>query len=243
MTMHRPGAAEPREAGALARCLIDLAETPDDAADLQNQLVTAAVLTADRVDAADYASMTAWRDSGYVTVAASAELARAVDEAQYADGAGPCLDSVDTGSPVPVPDIRSAIRWPGFRDEAYRVGLRASLSIPLFAGSGAPIAALNLYGRDAVAMAALIEAVLAVFGVESGAAGDPPEELDEGGRELIAGLIGAHDVRATIQRGIGVIIGRESCTVDEGYRALRDAAAETGATLSQTATGVQIEQA
>ncbi len=37
------------------------------------------------------------------------------------------------------------MRWPGFRDTAYRLGLHTSLSIPLFAGRGEPIAALNLY--------------------------------------------------------------------------------------------------
>jgi hypothetical protein len=41
------------------------------------------------------------------------------------------------------PDIRHAIRWPGFREQAMRIGLWASLSIPLFAGSGAPIADLR----------------------------------------------------------------------------------------------------
>jgi hypothetical protein len=38
--------------------------------------------------------------------------------------------------------------WPGFRDTARQLGLRASVSIPLIAGSGTPIAALNLYAHD-----------------------------------------------------------------------------------------------
>ena len=45
--------------------------------------------------------------------------------------------------------------WPGFREAATAMGLHASLSIPLFAGSGAPIAALNLYSHDLLAMAPL----------------------------------------------------------------------------------------
>ena len=49
--------------------------------------------------------------------------------------------------------------WPGFRDTAWRLGLRASLSIPLFAASGTPIAALNLYAHDAEPMAALTRRV------------------------------------------------------------------------------------
>jgi hypothetical protein len=219
------------------RCLADLADTPDDAPGVETHLVTAALLTADRVAAADYASVTALNGGGGTTVAASHELARAVDQAQYDSEAGPCLDSVATGAPVAVPDMNTAVRWPGFRDEAFRMGLRASLSIPLFAGSGATIAALNLYGRDQVAMAPLTEAVLEVFGVGRHA-GVSPGALDDGSRDLIVGLAEAHAVRAIIQRAIGVVIGRESCTAAEGYRMLRARAADARTTLSQAATGL-----
>lgn len=234
----------PWEPVSLVHCLLDLADTPDDAPGVETQLVTVALLTADRVDAADYASITALRGGGHVTVAASSDLARTVDEAQYHHGAGPCLDSVDTGAPVAVPDIRTAMRWPGFREQAFRMGLRASLSIPLFAGSGAPIAALNLYGRDHAAMRQLIDAVLTVFEI-----GDDececvsPVVSDDGARELVTGLTEAHALRATIQRAIGVIIGRENCTAAMGYRVLRARAADADTTLSRTAMGLLAEQA
>jgi len=245
MTMHRSGAHPHQEASPLVRCLTDLANTPDDDVDLDRRLVTVAMLAAERIAAADYASITTQRDGGYVTVAASSEVARAVDEAQYGGNSGPCLDSVDTGAPVPVPEIGTAMQWPGFREEAFRLGLRASLSIPLFAGSGSPIAALNLYGRDHGVMAPLIEAVLTVFGAEtdSDETDDPwPGALDDGGRELVAGLVESYAIRATIQRAIGVLIGRESCTAGEGYQVLRDRAAETRRTLRQTAAGLLAEK-
>src|SRR4051812_2552832 len=92
MTMHRFSSPASREPGPLARCFVDLADTPDEAPEVQKQLVTAAQLTAERVTAADYASVTALRDGGFTTVATSGELARAVDQAQYDDDAGPCLD-------------------------------------------------------------------------------------------------------------------------------------------------------
>jgi hypothetical protein len=46
-----------------------------------------------------------------------------------------------------VKNIDATMAWPGFREAAARMGLHASLSIPLFAGSGATIAALNLQPR------------------------------------------------------------------------------------------------
>ena len=60
--------------------------------------------------------------------------------------------ALDTARPLAVPDIAATMRWPGFRDTAYRLGSHTSLSIPLFTGSGEPIAALNLYGRDPITM-------------------------------------------------------------------------------------------
>ncbi|MEV4279674.1 GAF domain-containing protein [Actinoplanes xinjiangensis] len=241
MAMQWSGATEPRESRPLARCLIDLADTPDDAAGVQAQLVTVALLVADRVEATDYASITTPGVGGYTTVAASSELARTVDEAQYDSDAGPCLDSVDTGTPVAVPDIRTAMRWPGFREQALAMGLRASLSIPLFAGSGTTLAALNLYGRDHTSMGVLIDAVLSVFDDRNGDEPLPPA-LDDGGRELVAGLVEAHAIRATIQRAIGVTMGRENCTAEQAYRRLRASAAAAGATLRETATGLLAER-
>jgi hypothetical protein len=56
------------------------------------------------------------------------------------------------GAPVGVDDIDTTMAWPGFRQAAARMGLHASLSVPPFAGSGATIAVLNLYGHDPVTL-------------------------------------------------------------------------------------------
>src|SRR4051812_10121660 len=99
MTMRRVETPVPRGDSSLVRCLIDLANTPDDAADLEEQLAAVVPLVTGRVDAADCASITVQRDGAYVTVATSGDVACAVDEAQYDSGGGPCLDSVATGAP------------------------------------------------------------------------------------------------------------------------------------------------
>jgi AmiR/NasT family two-component response regulator len=80
-----------------------------------------------------------------------------------------------------------------------------------------------------------------VFEAEGG--GEPlPETLDDGGRELVAGLAEAHAVRVTIQRAIGVTMGRENCTAEDAYRRLEASATAVGATLRETATGLLTEQ-
>ncbi|MGN9809518.1 GAF domain-containing protein [Micromonospora sp. BQ11] len=90
------------------------------------------------------------------TRAASDRIAETVDLAQYAQDDGPCLTTLRTGEPVAVPDVAGAVVWPRFRDAAWQNGVRASLSVPLFAGSGETIAALNLYARDAVGISSSV---------------------------------------------------------------------------------------
>jgi hypothetical protein len=224
--------------GALARSLITLAGLPDDASTVDEQLVLITQLATDRIAAVDYASVTAVREDAYTTVAASSELAVAVDEAQYADQGGPCLEPLHTGTPAPVPDIAATMAWPGFREQAFEFGIRASLSVPLFAGSGEPVAVLNLYAHDAAAMAPLTEAVWNVYKPNAAAGGGEVADLEPGAAELMAGLAEAFAVRATIQQAVGVIMARHAVGAFDAYLSLRARAAETGSSLTTTAAAV-----
>src|ERR687893_108626 len=103
----QPPVPYPHVQSPLARCLIALAGTPDDASWVERRLVTIAQLSADLITPVAYASVT-----------------------------------------------------------AYRLGVRASLSIPLFAGRGTALAALNLYGRHPAALAPLTAAVWATYDPE-----------------------------------------------------------------------------
>ena len=134
MTQQRPTPPLPRHRGRLDDTLVTLAGTPDDHSSVEGDLIAIAQLSAARIAAVSYASVTARHVGAYTTVAASNDIAVAVDEAQYADNKGPCLDTLDGGSPTSVPRIDATMIWPGFRDAAYKLGLRSSLSIPVFAG-------------------------------------------------------------------------------------------------------------
>jgi ANTAR domain/GAF domain len=232
----------PQAQSPLTACLTALAGTPDDASWITCQLLTIAQLSADLISPVDYASVTGYRDDTVTTVAASSQIALAVDQAQYGDQAGPCLDALDTASPIAVPDVATTMRWPGFRDSAYRLGIRASLSIPLFAGRGTAVAALNLYGRDPNALAPLTLAVWAAYDAHGSGTSPVGNGLDGGGLAVVAGLTGAFAVRARIQQAIGVVMAATHRTADAAYLILRMRAAETGATLTDTATAVITER-
>src|SRR5207248_11768935 len=65
------------------------------------------------------------------TPAATAGLAMTLDEAQYAHGYGPCLDSARAGQLVRVEDMVEESRWPEFAAAARDNGVGCSLSVPL----------------------------------------------------------------------------------------------------------------
>jgi hypothetical protein len=222
--------------GRLARSLVTLAGTPDDASEIRGRLVGIAQLAADDLVAVSYASTTQLQDCAYTTVAATSELATAVDQAQYAGGNGPCLDALETGQLVEVPNLATTMEWPDFRTVAFGLGLRASLSIPLFAGSGAPVASMNLYGHDGLAMAALTARVRAVYRSDQETlttlAQIPPDPRAD---DLCVGLKGALAVRGRIQRAIGFLMERRSCSADDAYLHLRVHAADAGMPLSDVA--------
>jgi hypothetical protein len=225
----------------LGDTLVTLAGTPDDHRNVEALLITIAQLSAHRIAAVSYASVTARHEGAYTTVAASNDIAVAVDEAQYAEQAGPCLEAIDTAKPLAVPDIATTMRWPGFRDTAYRLGLHTSLSIPLFAGRGDPIAALNLYGHDPQTMTTLTAAVWAAYDEAAPTGLDLPD-LDAGAAELVTGLTAAFAVRAIVQQAIGIIIATHHTTADRAYATLRLRAADTGMSLPDTARAVITEQ-
>ena len=224
--------------GALATAMIALAGTPEHSPDLANRLKTIARLTAERVAAAQYASITALQGDDYITVAVSDELIRSVDDAQYADDAGPCLEALARGAPVGVSDIDSTVQWPGFHQQAARMGLRASVSVPLFAGRGKAVAVLNVYSRDQAATGPLIAAIAAVHGEPAREATDELSGLDDGGRELVLGYAEALSVRATVRLAIELIRARKHSDSDDAYLDLCIRAAEAGTDLAEAAAVV-----
>ena len=234
-----PRETSSRPLGPLATRIVALADTPDDASDIDTRLAAIAQAAADTLTPVSYASITAVRDGANTTVAATSELATAVDQAQYADDRGPCLDALHDGTSVGVDDITTTMTWPGFRQAATAMGLHASLSIPLFAGSGAPIAALNLYSHDLLAMAPLNASVWTVYNTDPTLHPRPDKLLvGTGGEDLVAGLIEAFEVRALIQRAIGVVMAGEHCSAEDAYLTLRLRAAEAGTSLTGIATAL-----
>jgi hypothetical protein len=233
--------ANPDQAGLLSGRLVALASTPDDNSQVSTDLIIVAQVAANVIAPVDHASVTVRFEDAYATVAASSDVAVALDRAQYADRAGPCLEALEADYPAAVPDIAATLTWPGFRDAAAGCGLQSSLSIPLFAGSGRTIASLNLYSHGLGTMATLTSAVWAAYDPEASGEFDHAA-LDPGGRELTAGLFSALALRNMIQRAVTLIMVTTERSVDYAYMSLRTRAAEAGISLIDAATRVIEDQ-
>ncbi len=225
------------ERAALGQALTTLASTPDDASAVGDCFERIVRLVAAQVPAVDYASVTPKRDQASTTVAMSNALALAVDEAQYAEDLGPCLQAMYTGRPVAADDIVMTVSWPQFRQEAVRLGLRSSLSIPLWAARGRPIAALNLYARQPDALKSLAGAIDVAF---DNVPGTPAMVgLDDGNARLVDGFRDAMAVQRNIHVGIGILMARHGTNADDAYLLLRARAADAGLSVPEAVKALQ----
>src|SRR4051794_31190492 len=92
------------------------------------------------------ASVTLITDNQARTSAFSGKVALQLDERQYHDGYGPCLDAAASGGAIRVTIDEPGGLYPDFRSQAHQQGVTHSLSVGLPA-AGRTIGALNLYTR------------------------------------------------------------------------------------------------
>ena len=105
------------------------AEEPLD--DIAARVAETAVVAIPYADAVSI-TVLSWPDAR--TAASTHERALELDHQQYASGRGPCLEAAWQRTPVRAVIGEEHQRWPEFVEAAQRVGIRASLSVPLLIG-------------------------------------------------------------------------------------------------------------
>jgi GAF domain-containing protein len=152
------------------------------------------------------------------TVAASGDLARALDEVQYRLGAGPCLAAATSGSRSELVDTRRPADWREFAARAAEEGCRSVLSFPL-PGGDRFTGALNVYSRRSpVTGEGTLErfvrlADYAVVAVSNA-------YLYETAVERAGHLEKALDSRAVIDQAKGILMERFKVTADQAFQVL-----------------------
>jgi GAF domain-containing protein len=166
---------------------------------------------------ADESSITLLRESPQ-TAAASSELARLLDEAQYEHAAGPCLQAATQDAVVSVVDTAADLRWPEWAGVASAAGIGSALSVSLPVRE-AVRGSLNMYSR---ARDAFDEATVATAQTFAGHAAVVLANalLYDATLTLNDQLRRAMEHRAVIEQAKGVVMSERRCTADEAFAIL-----------------------
>lgn len=172
-------------------------------------------------------------DGRAFTVAVSDPRAALVDEIQYANGDGPCLQSSRTGMTVSVPDLTTEDRWGDYPAHALAQGVRSSLSMPILV-EGDSVGALNLYGGTVEVFDESRQRDALV--VTAGASGTIAMALRLARQVTLSEqLEAALSSRTVIDQAIGIIIRDRRCSPDEAFAYLRTASQHRNVKLREVA--------
>jgi GAF domain-containing protein len=210
--------------------------------DLQAVLGRVAQLARQTLPGMAGASVTLVESDRAFTAAFTGQLALDLDETQYQDGFGPCLEVAQSAGIVAVPDMAAETRWPAFARQALAAGVRSSLSVALPLQE-AVLGALNLYAtepgifdQDAVEMARTFAGYAAVAIANA--------RLYQSTAALAENMRRAMETRAVIEQAKGILVAQQHCTPEQAFelltrlsqtthRKLRDCAADLVASTAE----------
>ncbi len=202
--------------------------------DFMNQLVHRAA-----ADTGYRCGITVGRPNGQheaYTLASSDTVSRQLDELQYTDGVGPCLEAWRTSGAVFVTDMGRETRWRDFPRHAAAVGVRSSMSYPLLSGDRC-IGAINFYAFEPLAPQVDVQARAGVVAAVAAGALALALRLAERG-DTIAHLRTALTSRSTIDQAIGILMAQQRCTARTAFDALRKASQGRNIKLRHVAAGI-----
>ena len=210
--------------------------------DLEELLAKVADVAAKIVEPPASCGITTRYDDQLVTLVSSDARAALIDEQQYSLREGPCLDALETGEVVDVPDQARDERWSQYGPAARELGVKASLAFPLVV-DGRTIGVLNLYGYDRPDTFSDADRERAAAYAEQAATTLALAARSVRQSELGAQLEQALASRSVIDQALGVLMGQQRCDARTAFellrrhsqnnnRKLRDVAAELIARLT-----------
>lgn len=183
---------------------------------------------------AEGVGLTLQRKGRPLTVVSAGSRASDLDEKQYGQGDGPCLQALRTGEEVRVDDMLEERRWGSYSRYAVACGIRSSLSLPIGAGTDTA-GALNLYAVlpgafdevDLTALRALITQATGAVALAQRVT-DRREHADQ----IQDGL----HYRGVINQAVGVIMAQRRCAVGEAFTVLWSASQRRNVKLRDVCT-------
>ncbi|MEU3856566.1 GAF and ANTAR domain-containing protein [Streptomyces sp. NPDC028722] len=186
------------------------------------------------VSGTDGCGVTLQRRQRPLTVVSTGGVADKLDERQYGQDDGPCLQALRTGRVVHVPDLLEETRWGDYPRFAAGLGIRSSLSVPISARAHTA-GALNFYavGRDAFTERDRRE--LALFAARAGGAIALAQRLADA-EDFTRHLQNALASRSVIDQAIGSVMQQRHCTAEEAFDLLRRLSQQSNLKLRDVCT-------
>lgn len=233
--MDRPQDAR-ADAAELAVALTELANLMLATPSMDKFLTDMARLAAGVITPPAACGITLAQNHQSLTVASSDPLAAHVDEVQYGDDQGPCLQAMRTGQTVVVADLATEHRWGSYPAHAESYGVHSSLSVPLTV-NGDTRGALNLYAKTTHAFGPSEQQQAELFAGPASAAltvvirQAQQVQLTEQLRDALA-------TRAVIDQALGVLMSQERCDHNTAFAILRTSSQHQNRKLRDVAADI-----
>lgn len=153
------------------------------------------------------------------TVASSDQMTLELDELQYADGDGPCLQAMRTSTPVIVRYFADEARYGDYPAHAMRVGAQSSMSYPLLSVGQSVRGVLNFYAETPLDPGPGLRARAEMLAQNATEIVALAQRL-AGQDEMIANLRIALESRSVIDQAIGVLMAQQRCDPPTAFNLL-----------------------
>ncbi|MFJ7078728.1 GAF and ANTAR domain-containing protein [Streptomyces sp. NPDC098781] len=171
------------------------------------------------VSHAEGAGVTLERETRPMTVVSAGRAAPELDEKQYGQDDGPCLQAARNGEEVHVADMLGETRWGDYPSYAAAHGIHSSLSLPISANSRTA-GALNLYAGPSDAFTPTDLAALRSLAAQATGGIALAQRIIDA-EEFAGQMKAAMQSRSAIDQAIGVVMGQRRCTAEEAFAFLR----------------------
>jgi GAF domain-containing protein len=162
------------------------------------------------------ASVTIIEQGRAITVGSTSRMARALDDAQYAAGDGPCLTAARQGVLVRIDDIAAEQRWPDFSQRALDEGVASSLSTPLDLAGDDIWGGFNAYSTVAAGFSDDDEQLCRTFASQASIAVSNVQAY-WASLELARHLGRAMESRAVIDQAKGILMANHRVSADGAF--------------------------
>jgi GAF domain-containing protein len=214
--------------GDLATMLSDVAQSLQQEPDLQETLQGIVDAAVEAIPGAQHVSVSSVIKRREVhTRASTDDLPKAVDQAQYETGQGPCLDTLYEQRTARIPNMAAEERWPAFVARAKDLGVSSMLSVQLFV-QGADLGALNVFSEEIEAFGEESEHVALLFASHAAVAMASAQEKEQ--------LRSAIEFRDLIGQAKGILMERFKITGEQAFQVLTRVSQHSNRKLRDVAT-------